>query len=183
MNAIAKVAAFARKTALIATLAAGAVASLAPAARADWLFSGLSGLHTEDERAYTPRQSQRAYTPRSNYSYSSYDRGGNVLDYFEQVREANVSRRAVAIDGYCASACTMKLAARNVCVSPWATLRFHSASSYGANSAAGNTLLMAVYPRAIRHWVRRHHALASQSFTDMSGSQAIALGVPRCSVG
>lgn len=80
-------------------------------------------------------------TPRHAYSsraVSSDDRGGSVLDYYGQVRSANVSRQTVAVDGYCASACTMKLAARNVCISPDATLRslgFHPAAPVACRRA------------------------------------------------
>lgn len=117
----------------------------------------------------------------AGWFFDSYDGGGRVLDYYEQVRSASYSRRAMPIEGYCASACTMKLGARNACVSPDATLMFHSASSYGMNSWAGNTILMSMYPRAIRSWVRRHRALDSQSFVAMSGREAIALGIRPCS--
>lgn len=110
-----------------------------------------------------------------------YDGGGSVLTYYEDVRSANLAHHQVRIDGYCASACTMKLGARHACVSPDAVLMFHSArSGGGAYSAAGNTILMSVYPRAVRNWVRSHGALNSLAMTEMSGRQAIALGVRAC---
>jgi len=174
------------KRAAILGLAGFAAFASAPA-KAD-LFSDLFGSF---DNGYSSRgasssrhgYSRRAdlaggYTPRADYS--SYDRGGSVLDYYEQVRSANVTRRTVAIDGYCASACTMKLGARHACVTPEATLRFHSASANGEASWAGNTLLMSVYPPAIRAWVRRHQALDSLAFTEMSGSEAIGLGIRAC---
>jgi len=145
-----------RKFACAGACAAAICALSAPCARAEGFFSFLEG------------------------GYSSRDGGGNVLDYYETVRSANYSRRPLPIEGYCASACTMKLGARTACVSPNATLRFHSASSYGARSWGGNTLMMSLYPPRIRAWVMRHNALDSLSFTDMSGSEAIALGVKAC---
>ncbi|WP_281433674.1 hypothetical protein [Methylosinus sp. H3A] len=36
------------------------------------------------------------------------------------------------------------------------------------------------YPPAIQAWVRRHQALDSLAFTEMSGREAIGLGVRAC---
>lgn len=113
--------------------------------------------------------------------YSSYDGGGSVLGYFEQVRYANVTGQSMPIDGYCASACTMKLGARHACVRPDTILRFHSASAATGNmSSAGNTILMSVYPHAIREWVRRHRALDSTAMVTMTGYEAMSLGIRPC---
>lgn len=116
--------------------------------------------------------------------FPPHDGGGDVLGYFEQVRVARVSGQRVVIDGVCSSACTMKLGAPNVCVTPDATLRFHSASAKnGSRSSAGNTILMSVYPPAIRRWVRENSALASQrDFVEMSGREARRLGIRSCAL-
>ncbi|WP_161914817.1 hypothetical protein [Methylosinus sp. C49] len=175
------------KRAAILGLAGFAAFASAPA-KAD-LFSDLFGSFDNGYSSRGASSSRHGYSRRSDLAggytpradYSSYDRGGNVLDYYEQVRSANVTRRTVAIDGYCASACTMKLGARHACVSPEATLRFHSArTNEGETSWGGNTLMMSVYPPAIQAWVRRHQALDSLAFTDMSGREAIGLGIRAC---
>lgn len=99
----------------VAILGFAAFAAFASASAQADLFSDLFGAFDDgysSQGASSGRYgySRRAdlvggYTPRADHS--SYDRGENVLDYYEQVRSANVSRRTVAIDGNCASACTM----------------------------------------------------------------------------
>ena len=74
----------------------------------------------------------------------------------------------------------MKLGIRNACVEPDATLLFHQASYNGFRSELGTRVMFYAYPRAIRHWVLRAGALSSSALTELSGRQAIALGVRAC---
>jgi hypothetical protein len=71
----------------------------------------------------------------------SDDHGGRIGDYLAKYQALRLSGERVAIDGICASACTMILGAlpRNrICVTPQATLQFHAAwdSTPGGNLAA-----------------------------------------------
>jgi len=117
----------------------------------------------------------------ANAFSGGFDGGGRVLDYLDQVSAANAGGYRVEIAGTCASACTMKLGARNACVYRSAELLFHAAhDDYGRVNSLGTRILMRQYPAAIRSWVVRHNAVASTALTSMSGAQAIALGVQDC---
>jgi hypothetical protein len=96
----------------------------------------------------------------------SDDHGGRIGDYLAKYQALRLSGERVAIDGICASACTMILGAlpRNrICVTPQATLQFHAAwdSTPGGNqvSSAGSRLLWSSYPRDVRNWISRHGGL------------------------
>jgi len=120
---------------------------------------------------------------RANWADAGYDRGGMMTEYQQQIELANSMNVLVPIYGRCDSACTMKLGARNVCVSRDASLFFHSAFNVHTHEkfSLANDVLMASYPPRIRRWVIRHHALDSvEKVTHMSGREAIALGIPEC---
>ena len=126
-----------------------------------------------------------ALTPVANatqpFPQGSFDGGGYVSDYFDLVASANERGSHVAISGTCASACTMKLGIRHVCVQRDASLWFHAAhNSDGSINSLGTRIMMRQYPRGIRRWVRHHRALSTKNITAMSGSVAIALGVREC---
>lgn len=113
--------------------------------------------------------------------WESFDGGGRVGDYLDLVSSANSSGSRIEIAGVCASACTMKLGARNVCVNADAQLWFHAARNPdGRVNQLGTLLMEQQYPSSIRAWASRSGALVSTQFTVMSGAQAIALGVPSC---
>lgn len=105
------------------------------------------------------------------------DPGGWIGEYLV---EAQITPD-VEILGLCASACTIFLSVPDVCISPGAELGFHSAyDDDGTLNPSGSQAMLSSYPRAIRAWVERHHALDSKNLTFMSGREAIALGVPSC---
>ena len=113
--------------------------------------------------------------------WSEFDGGGRVGDYLALVSEANLSGAKTEISGVCASACTMKLGARNVCIHSDAQLWFHAARNpNGAVNALGTLIMMQEYPNAIRAWAKNSGALVSTRFSTMSGAEAIALGVSNC---
>ena len=118
--------------------------------------------------------------PGSGRSGRAFDGGGSVVDYMRRTRDADRGPGVTVISGTCASACTMKLGMRNACVTPDATLLFHQASSNGARSEIGSLLMLGSYPRGIRQWVARTGALSSDRLTEMSGRQAISLGIRKC---
>ena len=64
------------------------------------------------------------------------DRGGRIGTYITKFQRLRSSGQSVIIDGLCASACTMILAALprdKICVTPQATLGFHAAYDFGVN--------------------------------------------------
>jgi len=159
---------FPTKRALAATaLVAGLACGDASPADAMMLF-GFDTLGNSSARAAT------------NYSPRPFDGGGNVQSYFANVHAANYSPRRTVIAGVCASACTMKLGIRNACVEPDATLLFHQASFNGFRSELGTRVMLYAYPLAVRHWVLRTGALSSSALTELSGREAIGLGVRAC---
>ncbi len=113
--------------------------------------------------------------------WETFDGGGRVGDYLDLVSAANASGSRIEIGGVCASACTMKLGARNVCVRADAQLWFHAArNDDGRVNGLGTALMESEYPWRVRSWASRTGALFSTRFTVMSGAEAIALGVPNC---
>jgi len=170
---------FNRALTAVALFGALAVGAAAPAA-ADSIFGfDITNNYTSNLN-YTPRRHvSRRFAPRP-FAYRPFDGGGNVFAYFGRAHEANFSRRRTAIAGVCASACTMKLGIRNVCIAPDATLLFHQASYNGVRSEIGTRMMLFSYPSRIRHWVLRTGALNSSSLTALSGRQAIAMGVRPC---
>jgi len=110
-----------------------------------------------------------------------FDGGGRVGDYLDYVGAANATGARVAIDGVCASACTMKLGARNACVASGAQLWFHAARNPdGRVNALATLMMLQQYPAGIRAWARARGALESTALTTMSGAEAISLGARSC---
>lgn len=112
------------------------------------------------------------------------DRGGQIAEYEALVA---ASPRPIRIDGYCMSACTIKLA--KGCVTRRAVLMFHSAfdpivsgrsGPWAGMSPGGNEILMRYYPKRVAEHVRKNGWLLSPSYSKMTGAKAIALGVPEC---
>jgi hypothetical protein len=119
-------------------------------------------------------------TPARCYS-EPYDGGGLIFDYLARVVSANRTGAKVEISGICASACTMKLGVRHVCIHSDAQLWFHAARNQdGGFSAVGTRLMMSEYPTRVRTWAVKSGALTSNQITMMSGAEAIMLGVANC---
>jgi len=111
----------------------------------------------------------------------SFDGGGRVGDYLALVAAANASDERVEIAGVCASACTMKLGARRVCVYNDAQLWFHAPhNDDGRVNPLAILVMLQEYPRRVRAWARATGALDTTAVTAMSGIEAITLGVPAC---
>jgi hypothetical protein len=98
----------------------------------------------------------------------SDDRGGRIGNYLAKYQALRMSGERVAIDGTCASACTMLLGViphNRICVTPRAVLAFHAAWSPSGDAVVtseGNRYLWSNYPREIRKWINRHGGLAAQ---------------------
>src|SRR5450432_2457826 len=71
------------------------------------------------------------------------------------VAQYNASGERFRIDSHCQSACTIFLSIRNVCVTPNATLLFHSGGNPRANrvSAASTQHMLDAYNPALRKYV------------------------------
>ncbi len=105
------------------------------------------------------------------------DVGGDVRQYAAQTYAYIRSGREVRLHE-CRSACTLALAAPNVCVYPDGVLRFHKA--YNPITRATNDgvsdAMMRAYPPAVRE---RLGALSRQ-YKSLTGSELIRLGVRDC---
>jgi hypothetical protein len=112
------------------------------------------------------------------------DSGGQIGPYLAKYRALRASGERVEIDGTCASACTMLLGIipRNrICVTPRATLVFHSAWDMQGDQAVtsdGNRILWSTYPESVRRWIKSHGGLHSQIIT-LSGPELAAM-FPAC---
>ncbi|WP_036293032.1 hypothetical protein [Methylosinus sp. PW1] len=113
------------------------------------------------------------------------DAGGNLRAYMDEARRLDARGAQKAIRGVCASACTIYLGLRNVCVEPGAQLWFHAAHLPDDPSpdSLGSLEMLAFYPPRVREWVMRSGALDSTDFDKakmLSGEALIAMGVPAC---
>jgi hypothetical protein len=104
------------------------------------------------------------------------------LTRYEALRK---SGQRVAIDGTCASACTLLLGViphNRICVTPRAVLAFHAAwdpSLTGAQTnKPGTKYLWSRYPTDVRRWILRHGGLRSQ--TIYLGGRELAAMFPSC---
>src|ERR1700758_2668557 len=106
-----------------------------------------------------------ALAPASSTVRIGNDGGGQIGAYLAKYRALRASGERVEIDGACASACTMLLGIvpRNrICVTPRASLVFHSAWDAQADQAIaadGNRILWSSYPESVRQWIKRHGGL------------------------
>jgi ATP-dependent protease ClpP protease subunit len=89
------------------------------------------------------------------------DQGGQIGRYVDRYEQLRASGQTIVIDGLCASACTIILAAiphDKICVTPNAKLAFHAAWDFGAhghtvaNPEATRTLY-SMYPSQVRRWI------------------------------
>jgi hypothetical protein len=113
------------------------------------------------------------------------DSGGRIGAYLTRYEALRKSGQRVAIDGTCASACTLLVGViphNRICVTPRAVLAFHAAwdpSLMGAQSnAAATKYLWLRYPDDVRRWIRRHGGLGSQ--TIYLGGRELATMFPTC---
>jgi hypothetical protein len=98
------------------------------------------------------------------------DSGGRIATYLTRYEALRKSGQRVAIDGTCASACTLLLGMiphNRICVTPRAVLAFHAAwdpSLTGAQTnKPGTKYLWSHYPDSVRRWTARHGGLRSET--------------------
>jgi hypothetical protein len=113
------------------------------------------------------------------------DSGGRIGSYLTKYEALRKSGHGVAIDGTCASACTLLLGViphDRICVTPRAVLAFHAAWDLSLTGAKTNTpatkFLWSHYPDAVRRWIARHGGLKSQ--TIYLGGHELAAMFPTC---
>jgi hypothetical protein len=113
------------------------------------------------------------------------DSGGRIGNYLTRYEALRKSGRRVAIDGTCASACTLLLGMiprERICVTPRAVLAFHAAWDLSLtgpqSSASGTKYLWSRYPDSVRRWITRHGGLRSQ--TIYLGGRELAAMFPTC---
>jgi hypothetical protein len=110
------------------------------------------------------------------------DWGGLVQAYYERVRAINVRREAVRIDGPCASACTMYLGVKRLCVTQNASFHFHKPWGRATPSQFKrvNDWFYEMWPTWVERWVKANRALASiENFKTMSAAYALKF-LPEC---
>lgn len=99
------------------------------------------------------------------------------------VQQYNASGERFRIDSHCQSACTMFLSIRNVCVTPGATLLFHSGGNMkkGIVNPAVTQQMLSTYNAALRQYVSDNHFMDTFEFHPISGSEIIhRFGYPAC---
>ena len=108
---------------------------------------------------------------------------GEMPRFDAVVAQYNASGERFRIDSHCQSACTIFLSIRNVCVTPGATLLFHSGGDMKAGkvSAASTQHMLSAYNAALRQYVTANHYMDTFTFHAISGSEIISrFGYPAC---
>lgn len=113
------------------------------------------------------------------------DRGGRIGNYVNKFQRLRSSGESVIIDGLCASACTLVLAAvphNRICVTSRATLGFHAAYDFGRNgqpvaNPEATMMLYSMYPARVQHWIAARGGLEPQMIF-LQGKQLRAMYQP-----
>lgn len=110
----------------------------------------------------------------------SYNPGGDVSSFAWAVERTNYPIR---IEGVCASACTMFLGAKDVCVTPWSRFMFHQAYTGTwprvRPSKVGTRIAESFYPKEVEAYVHGHIPAPPREWW-LSGATLISLGVRQC---
>jgi hypothetical protein len=110
-------------------------------------------------------------------------RPGEMGRFDAVVQQYNASGERFRIDSHCQSACTIFLSIHNVCITPNATLLFHSGGDMRANrvSAASTQHMLDAYNPALRQYVSANHFMDTFAFHTIPGREMIArFGYPAC---
>ncbi len=110
-------------------------------------------------------------------------RPGEMAFFDSVVAQYNASGERFRIDGHCQSACTTFLAIRNVCVTPGASLLFHSGGNMrtGRVNPSSTQHMLAAYNSALRQYVMDNHFMDTFAFHTISGRDMISrFGYPAC---
>lgn len=110
-------------------------------------------------------------------------RPGEMAFFDSVVQQYNASGDRFRIDGHCQSACTTFLAIRNVCITPGASLLFHSGGNMrrGRVNPSSTRHMLAAYNSALRQYVMDNHFMDTFEFHTISGREMISrFGYPAC---
>jgi hypothetical protein len=110
-------------------------------------------------------------------------RPGEMPRFDAVVAQYNASGERFRIDSHCQSACTIFLSIRNVCVTPNATLLFHSGGDRrtGRISPQSTAHMLEAYKPALRQYVEANHFMDTFDFHAISGREIISrFGYPAC---
>lgn len=110
-------------------------------------------------------------------------RSGEMPRFDAVVQQYNASGERFRIDSHCQSACTIFLSIRNVCVTPNATLLFHSGGNpqNGHVNPASTQHMLDAYNPALRQYVTDNHFMDTFAFHSISGRDIISkFGYPAC---
>ena len=125
----------------------------------------------------------RAYGSVSSLRMGMGARPGEMGKFDAVIQRFNASGERFRIDGHCQSACTMFLSIRNVCVSPGATLLFHSGGDRRAGriSASATQHMLVAYNSSLQAYVSANHFMDTFTFHAIPGRDIIArFGYPAC---
>ncbi len=110
-------------------------------------------------------------------------RPGQMPRFDAVVQQYNGSGERFRIDSHCQSACTIFLSIRNVCVTPGATLLFHSGGDPRTNRKSASTTqhMLNAYNPALRQYVTARHFMDTFEFHSISGGEVVSrFGYPAC---
>jgi hypothetical protein len=116
----------------------------------------------------------KGYGARDQYAFARF---------LNVIQQYNASGERFRIDSHCQSACTMFLSIRNVCVTPGATLLFHSGGNRekGIISPSTTAQMLSTYNAALQSYVSANHFMDTFDFHAIPGSQIIhRFGYPAC---
>ncbi|HLH96130.1 MAG TPA: hypothetical protein VKW08_13535 [Xanthobacteraceae bacterium] len=108
---------------------------------------------------------------------------GQMPRFDAVVAQYNASGERFRIDSHCQSACTIFLSIRNVCVTPDATLLFHSGGDPKNNrpNPASTEHMLSAYNPALRQYVTANHYMDTFELHAISGKDIISrFGYPAC---
>jgi hypothetical protein len=110
-------------------------------------------------------------------------RPGEMGRFDAVVQQYNASGERFRIDSHCQSACTIFLSIRNVCITPNATLLFHSGGDprTGRESASSTQHMLDAYNASLRQYVSDNHFMDTFAFHTISGRDMVSrFGYPAC---
>ena len=117
-----------------------------------------------------------AIRPAFSADSSGWSKGGGTQKFAADRARINAKGERFRITGHCQSACTMFLAARNVCVEPSATLLFHA-----GNDATATKRMLDSYKPALRSYLVAKKIMETKAFTTIPGSTIISrFGYRKC---
>jgi len=127
-------------------------------------------------------------TARADGSVSALGMGmgarpGQMGNFDAVVQQYNASGERFRIDSHCQSACTIFLSIRNVCITPNATLLFHSGGDpqSGRVSASSTQHMLDAYNASLRQYVSDNHYMDTFTLHAISGRDMISrFGYPAC---